>query len=296
MHSLTVLVLEDHAFQRKAAVAQLRNIGIGKILEASDGHEAIHVIAHGPDSVDVVLCDLQMEGMDGVEFIRHMAEGKLAAAVILVSSLEPNLIHSVETMANAHRLNVLGTLEKPIKRDLLASCLSQYLDWKNNQTLRTPARFQDMEQMPPEEIELALKNKQFVPFFQPKVRVSDRVAESIEVLARWNHPEKGLISPGQFIPYMEKNGLIIALSDLILEKALIHLKEWLDEGIHLNMAVNISPLQVMDTNLTEEIKGIVSQFSIPPERLILEITESAVMDNLAGSLETLTRLRLKGFG
>ena len=96
----SVLVVEDHDFQRRTAVQLLRGLGVGTIAEAADGEAALELIARtGPP--DVIVCDLEMPGMDGVEFIRHVAERDLASAVIISSAMDPKVVHAVEALAEA---------------------------------------------------------------------------------------------------------------------------------------------------------------------------------------------------
>ena len=121
----SVLVVEDHDFQRRTAVQLLRGLGVGTIAEAGDGRAALDAIARsGPP--DVIVCDLEMPGMDGVEFIRHIAERDLASAVIISSAMEPKVVHAVEALAEAYGLQLLGAIEKPLTARRLAELLAAH--------------------------------------------------------------------------------------------------------------------------------------------------------------------------
>jgi SARP family transcriptional regulator, regulator of embCAB operon len=120
-----VLVVEDHDFQRRTALQLLRGLGITELTEASDGAEALELLARSAPP-DVILVDLDMPGMDGVEFIRHVAERELASAVMIVSGLDPTVVHAVEALTEAYGLELLGAIEKPLTARRLAEVLGSY--------------------------------------------------------------------------------------------------------------------------------------------------------------------------
>lgn len=111
---LSVLVVEDHDFQRRTLVRILRNLGIGDVLEAADGEEALTVLGDAPGGADVVVCDLELPGMDGVELLRHIAARAPGQAVVIASGLEEAVLDAAEATGREHGLRVLGRLAKPI--------------------------------------------------------------------------------------------------------------------------------------------------------------------------------------
>ena len=114
---LQVMVIEDHGFQRRIALRLLAELGIERTLEGADGLHALDVLRRQPSPPDVVLVDLDMPGMDGIECIGQIAQERLARAVVVVSALDPALLNTVQTMASAYGLRVLGSVEKPLTRD-----------------------------------------------------------------------------------------------------------------------------------------------------------------------------------
>ena len=126
LSTLRVLVVEDHGFQRRVALRLLADCGIEGALEAVDGESALAVLEQQPQPPDVVLVDLDMPGMDGIEFIGHVAQRRLARAVALVSALDPALLNAVQTIARAYGLYVLGSVEKPLTGDKLQAVLAKY--------------------------------------------------------------------------------------------------------------------------------------------------------------------------
>ena len=120
----------------------------------------------------------------------------------------------------------------------------------------------------------------FVLHYQPKIQLPSRHIVGMEALVRWNHPEKGLISPVEFIPLAEENGLIIQLGEWILFQACSDTKEWLDAGYDLRVAVNLSSRQFQQENLVKIVESALRVNDLPTKNLELEITESMVMGDM----------------
>ena len=114
MSALSVMVVEDHGFQRRMALRLLADLGVVRVAEAADGHSALRLLEAAAQPPDVVMVDLDMPGMDGIEFIGHVAQRQLARAVLVVSALDPALLNTVQNMARAYGLRVLGCVEKPL--------------------------------------------------------------------------------------------------------------------------------------------------------------------------------------
>src|SRR5687767_11289529 len=123
---MSVMVVEDHGFQRRMALRLLAEVGVTRSREAADGESALALLQSGEELPDVIIVDLDMPGMDGIEFIGHVAQRKLARAIVVASALDPALLNTVQTMARAYGLRVLGSVEKPLTRDKLAAVLGSF--------------------------------------------------------------------------------------------------------------------------------------------------------------------------
>jgi EAL domain-containing protein (putative c-di-GMP-specific phosphodiesterase class I) len=283
-----VLVLEDHDFQRAVATALLKDCGVEEVFTAVTGEEALKLARLR--TIHVLVCDLQTPGMDGVELLRHVAEERLAHAVIIASALDAALIGTVEEMARSHGLQVLGAVEKPLTRSRLQGLLDQY------RPPSAPKPAPAITPMTVAEIAQALRDDQFVPFFQPKVSVATRELVGLEALIRWRHPTRGLIPPIAFIPVAEDTPLIHDLTWMMVDKSITQWRAWGQRGWGLSVSINFSVHVVSEVGVVERMADAIGRHRVEPGHLVLEVTESTLCKNAAHMLEALARLRLKGFG
>jgi EAL domain-containing protein (putative c-di-GMP-specific phosphodiesterase class I)/CheY-like chemotaxis protein len=290
VNELSVLVADDSVTQRKHAQSICTELGLQDIYGAKDGRDALKVLlAH---NVDVALIDLEMPIMDGVELLRSIAQEKCAKSVIILSAKDPILIASVGTMAEADGLHVLGTFQKPLQRDLLETSLLRYVRELKTADVSEPAPQSDVTVI---DFCNALDAGEITLAYQPKLTVQGLILRGVEALARWKHPVKGNISPGVFIPLAERHGLIDTLTRELLVVAFKQKREWQQYGLRFHLAFNLSPLSLADSSLSDWLFELAQQYGIPPEEITLEVTENALLGELACAIRTLARLRLKGF-
>lgn len=142
----------------------------------------------------------------------------------------------------------------------------------------------------------ALENHEFVVFYQPKYGLSDNQIAGAEALVRWKHPERGMISPGEFIPVFERNGFITKLDYYVWEQTCIQLRKWLDEGKQpLPISVNLSRISLYNKELVEMICDLVDSYRIPRRLFQVELTESAYNTNPKAVQDMMQHLRDEGF-
>ena len=145
------------------------------------------------------------------------------------------------------------------------------------------------------ELHRAIKDKDFELYFQPQIDIKTNKIIGLEALCRWNHPVRGIISPGEFIPIAEKTGLIVELGDWVLREACRQNKEWQDMGLpKVKVSVNLSAKQVIQRDLVSQVKEILNETSLEPKYLELEITESVAMTNEKYIFETLKDIQQLG--
>lgn len=127
--------------------------------------------------------------------------------------------------------------------------------------------------------------------YQPKLSLSSGRVEQAEALLRWQHPQYGMVSPGEFIPLAERTGSVQALTTWVIEEALRQLQAWAERGLCLQLSLNISADDLLDRQLAVRVGQLLQHFTVPAEQLIFEITESAVMGNPEQALLILQQLR-----
>ncbi|HYI85352.1 MAG TPA: EAL domain-containing protein, partial [Acetobacteraceae bacterium] len=162
----------------------------------------------------------------------------------------------------------------------------------------TPARLGLVAQL-----NRAMEGKELVLHYQPKARFATGTVEGVEALARWNHPQRGLLFPDEFIPVTEHTSMIRPLTIHLLETALEQAKAWSRDGIELKMAVNLSAQLLLDMQLPREIGRMLSRVGTDSSKLEVEITESAIMSDprrarrvLDGMREMGVRVAIDDFG
>lgn len=145
----------------------------------------------------------------------------------------------------------------------------------------------------------AIDNDELKLLYQPKLALRGEgmdELEGVEALVRWDDPLNGLRSPMDFIPLAEKTGLIIPLSFYVLRHAVTQTRLWHEQGLPLTVSVNLPAIMVNDLSLPDQVAAILNDAGLPSDKLILEITETGAMVDFATTIESLTRLRVKGVG
>ena len=140
----------------------------------------------------------------------------------------------------------------------------------------------------------AIEDNELLLYCQPKVHVADAVVCGAEALVRWRHPQEGLIGPGEFVKFTERFNLISPLTHWVLDAAFRQAYAWRQAGIRIPLAVNLSAVDLRDPKLIDRIKGNFATWGSQPEDLQFELTESALMQDPAGALEALSKLKSLG--
>ncbi len=285
------MVIDDEAFMRKLVATQLRTLGCKSVLCHESGEDALASLAEQLDEVGLILCDLQMPGLDGIEVLRRLGLMNYRGALVLVSGEDSLTLAMAQKLASAHGLNVLGALRKPVQPDMLKKLLSAPTPTASECTpSRTPPQFRAAE------LADAIESGQLVNHYQPKVSTRSGRMVGLETLVRWQHPELGLVFPDSFIPLAEECGLIDALTHAVLagsNGALCHLKRWTDSGLDLHVAVNVSMHSLHDLNFPNVISQLALDAGVNLSRVVLEVTESRLNTDMCSAIDVLTRLRLK---
>ena len=287
---LKFLIVDDEEFVRILITRILNNLGASNIDSADNGATALDRLDEMEGEADVILCDLNMPGMDGVEFLRHLSDRGFVGGLALMNDRGGRILDTAQTLAQAHKLNLFGSLEKPVMPQDLVELLEGYV--ANASRSKHIANAQVTE----DELKRAIEADEMIVFFQPKVSVATGEVVGVESLIRWNHPESGIIAPGMFIPAAENYGLIDKLTDVVFLKSMVQGGHWWSEGHDMKISVNISVDSLHRLDLPEIVASQAMSQGLDPSAVILEVTESRLMTDLTASLEILTRIRMQDIG
>ncbi len=286
----TVILVDDDPFQLQVLQHQLASLTDAPLEMLQSGHAALARVQGGDSSRMLLVLDLSMPGMDGVELIRRLAGCGYAGALLLVSAAEQRVIESVAHLAAGHRLNLIGHLHKPASSQELRQLIER---WKSG--IRTPDRATPRRYVP-RELSDALQHDQLRVHYQPKVSLADGRLVGVEALVRWQHPSDGLVYPDSFITMAEERGLIDALTMQVLAISIAQAKRWREQGLTQCIAVNVSMDNLVRLDFPERVLELLAQHGLEPEALRLEVTESRLLKDRRPPLDILTRLRLNRIG
>ncbi len=254
-----------------------------EVLTTSDPDEFRRV--HESFSPTLIVVDLIMPGTDGIELLRYLAEAKSSARIVVLSGLDTKVLATARRLGANQGLRMLPSLAKPVSLEDLEERLNAA--WKESLNVTKEA------------LASAIKCGEIEAYYQPKVTLREDGSlpiEGAEALVRWNHPERGLLSPVSFLSVAEKVGLIGDLTDSVLCSAFEQLKKLHDEGFSIAIAVNLAPQLLNDIRLPDKIVERLGKFGSLSQNFTLEITESAAMEEGANTLDILTRFRVKQIG
>ncbi len=144
------------------------------------------------------------------------------------------------------------------------------------------------------ELRDALEREELVLFYQPQLALSSGSIMAVEALVRWQHPQRGLVPPDEFIPLVQETGLIKPLTHYVLDRALRQCRSWADHGRPMKVAVNLAMRNLIDADLPRDVAGLLKLYGVPADRLVLEITESAVISDPLRTEGVLSRLAKMG--
>jgi PAS domain S-box-containing protein len=286
-----VLVVDDDPVARRQIAMLLSSLGSVEVQLVAGGEAALAELARADNRYDLLVSDLNMPGMDGIQFLRRLTEIAYRGCLILCSGVDDRLLQTAAELTKAKNLNLRGTLKKPMTQEALVALLSDTCERDRVMAAATP---RDVVAVTPEEIQDGIHSDEFTVHFQPKVDAGTLRVVGVEALARWQRDGRP-VPPDAFIATAERHGLIAMLSEVLITKALIGGVLMAEAGYPLTVAVNMSANWLSDIRLPEFIMASIQATGIQTERLILEITETGVMADLATSLDVMTRLRLKGF-
>lgn len=284
-----ILVLDDEPFMLKLLAQQLANLGFTDVATCDNGQTALQRVDDAALAPQLILCDLNMPGMDGMEFVRRLVEHGYEGSLILVSGEDERTLQSARTLVQAHHIEVLGSLHKPVSPQALFQLVERWVPPAH------AAQHLQGKRYSVERLAQAIQAGELVNHYQPKVSVADGSVVGVETLVRWRHPQDGLVYPDQFIGMAEAHGLIDALTRVVLAQSLKDCATWAQRGVRLKVAINVSMDNLTALDFPEQATAAAAAAGVAPPSIVLEVTESQLMKDLRAPLEILTRLRLRRF-
>jgi len=238
----------------------------------------------------MILLDLIMPGTDGIEVMRLLGDRHSSTPIVILSGIGQRIIEAAEDLAAALGLILVGHLQKPFRIDDLESLLLHSLpdDKAPTDPVRHTTPISDHE------ILTALDRSQFVLHYQPQIEIKTGATIGIEALVRWAHPSGDLIEPDSFIPRIEKLERMEQLAWIVSRGATDDMKE-IQNKTHadISLSINISVHSLHDLNFPEKFIALMESRGLFDQTIVLEITESGLVGQLASTLDVLTRLRMK---
>lgn len=268
-----------------AFMAEVAELAGFRTVVAHDGGELGTLLAAQPV---LLVLDLAMRNMDGIEVIRQLAMAGFGGRLVLASGFDLSILHAAKSLAEMQGLLVAGVLNKPIRAQSLLNMLQM-------PEIANP-KASDRLLITSADLARGIESKELVLHYQPQVRLIDGAWVGVEALVRWRHPVHGLLYPDAFIGLAEVSGLALPLTRQVIE---IALNDFARAAAALefsgNLAINLSPAAMTDVSIPDAVVAAVAAVGCDTVNLRFEVTETSVAPDPAKALDILTRLRIKGF-
>lgn len=236
MSDLSLLVVDDDHFSLRLIAEHLAHNGYVKVEGALRADQALQRLRAEDNLPDIVMCDLNMPEMDGIQFIESLSSTSWDGSLILLTGEGSRLLDAATQLARSLGIHVLGSLGKPID----SARLREMLDAHEPRAYPEIGCARRDLSYPSGELADAIMQDQLILHYQPQVCIADGKPSSIECLVRWRHPRDGLVYPEQFVPLAEEHDLIDMLTEQVIRLALAQTRSWRETGLHIPMSINLS--------------------------------------------------------
>jgi EAL domain-containing protein (putative c-di-GMP-specific phosphodiesterase class I)/FixJ family two-component response regulator len=238
----------------------------------------------------LILLDLMMPEMDGIELLRLLSERKCKTGIVLMSGSGKRIMESAGQLAEVLGLSIAGQLQKPFRLTQLEEVLASHAGPEALQTAMSKPQLIIQE----EELRRAIERDELVLHYQPQIDIATGSVIGVEALVRWQHPERGLIFPDNFIGRMEELGLIDQLGWIVANRGMSEVGQFTNsDGKPLMLSLNASVHSLHDLKFPDILVSLAQKHGVSPANITVEITESGLIKELSNTLDILTRLRMK---
>lgn len=278
----------DDAESLQGTLSGYLSAGEFMIAGAAGGAQARDILR--TERFDVVVAAHQMADLDGFGLIEVIAELSRQPSIILVCDDDPLVRQKIRDHAMAYSVDLLGTLNSPIDRDLLNATLTDVATLGGSDSEGARTSLAETEFM------RGLMTDGLSPVFQPKVNLRNGQIVGAEAFARWNAPGGGLLGAGAVIKVAQEKGYMDVLTYRMLELALQQQGKWRREGKDVPLSINTSAENLRKTDFADVVTGLAEQFGVDPSMVRLEVTEADFEVDERVPLENLALLHARGFG
>jgi EAL domain-containing protein (putative c-di-GMP-specific phosphodiesterase class I)/CheY-like chemotaxis protein len=281
-----ILVIDDEPDVGKLVCAAAQAMS----LHCAATTDALTFLKELTPDITLILLDLMMPGMDGVELLRQLAQQECKAGIILMSGVGSRVLETAEQLAQTLGLSIVGHLNKPFRlkelQNMLAGNIALSALPAAGSTAHPVIRDQDLRR--------AIENDEFVLHYQPQIDIATGNVIGVEALVRWQHPERGLIFPDDFISRLESLGLIDQLGWIVINRGLSEVGQFSEIiGMVPMLSLNVSVLSLRNLKFPDNFISLVKKHHISAANLTIEITETGLIKEMSQTLDVLTRLRMK---
>ncbi|MBI6631712.1 EAL domain-containing response regulator [Pseudomonas paralactis] len=288
MKPCSILIVEDHPFQHLYLQNLFSTMGDFDLAFARDGEAALACLKSR--DFDLVLTDLLMPGMDGVQFIQGLAAHPSRPALAIMSAASRRMLMGASLVASNLQVKVIGLISKPVNAAALRCLIDQL------HALRQTAPAETLPGIDRRSLLSALDNGELQAWFQPKKALKNGRIVAAEALVRWVHPEHGTLLPGVFLPALVAFDLEEHLLWCVLEQALLAQTAWREQGYDIPVSINLPTHLLNSHDLPDRILAFVLERQGLPARICFELMECSVPDDISNFYAGACRLRIKGFG
>lgn len=290
MKPYSILIVEDHPFQRMYLQHLLSELGEFNLECARDGNEALARLQQR--DFDFVLTDLLMPGMDGVQFIQHLAGLRSKPDLAIMSAASRRMLMAASLVAKNLGVEVIGLISKPVSPAALRSVTEQ-LRRKHESAVQAALPVAEFDH---QTLLQALNQRAFQAWFQPKKSLQNGRIVAAEALVRWMHPEQGVLLPSAFLPALKAFGLEERLLWLMLKQAMDAQARWREQGYDIPVSINLPTHLLNSHDLADRLLEFVLYHQGIPGKLCFELMESSTPEDISNFYAGACRLRIKGFG
>lgn len=284
----TILIVDDDPTQLLILAGYFQSLRAASVLEANSAVDALLMLNQQKHAVDLIVTDLMMPDMDGIELLRELRSADYQGKLALISSLDQAMINSARKLGDMHGLNIVGTCRKPLRK---ASLDAVFLIPESPRGKFDVVPDVDVTA---DRILSGLKNGEFRPYYQPKVDVRQRRIVGAEALVRWCDPDKGVLSPAEFLPVVESKNLTNELTFNLMASIFENIAVWKRLGLGIKTSINVTAHEIAILDFPDIVGRLLRDSGVLPSDIGVEITENAVVEFNTNSLEVLSRLRLLG--